>query len=125
MLQRAIALEALYDAAGRHLGGVYSPLMVDGALTAEHAGCLSTRPVQLLIYQVGVCLDSPTSHLAFVWMMPTLPDGSHPFGHSPAVLPYLVHALDAGYSVMLHAARLADIEAVKVGVMLWIGGGRA
>ena len=118
-------MEALYDAAGRHLGGVYSPLMVDGVLTQEHAGCLSTRPVQLLIYQVGVCPDPPAARLGFVCMMPTIPEESHPFELSPAVLPYLVQALDAGYSVQLHATRWSEIQAVAQGVMLWIGGWHA
>lgn len=124
MLALPARMEALYDSTGQHLGGVYPPLMVDGVLTPAYAGCLSTRPAELLIYQVDVC-PAPWESLGLVWMMPTLPEGTNPLAASPAVLPYLVQVLDAGCSVKLHAARPAEIEAVRAGVGLWLGGGRA
>jgi hypothetical protein len=122
MLHLPAELEDLYDGTtGRHLGGIYPPLLADGALTETYAGCTSTRPAQLLIYRAAVC-PAPAQSLALVWMAPA---GSNPLAVSPAVLPYLVQALDAGASVKLHASSDEAIIATIAAVEPMLGGWHA
>ena len=121
MLPLSADMEALYDASGCHLGGIYSPLMVDGKLTETHAGCLATRPAERLIWYGALC-SAPTEHLALVWMAPV---GVNPLVVSPAVLPYLVQALDAGTSVQLHASSEEAINATCAALSPLLGGGHA
>ena len=116
--------EALYDgSSGEHLGGIYSPLLVDGELTDSYAGCLSARPAHRLIWRDDATCPNPQCSLALVWMTPTV-DGN-PLVFSPSVLPRLVQALDGGASVQLHAPTMDAIAAICLTVAPLLGGGHA
>ncbi len=123
MLPLPAATEALYDSTGRHLAGCYAPLMEAGALTPAHAACVATRPAESLVWDARFCPD-PLQHLGLVWMLPASP-GVNPLTVSPAVLPYLVQALDAGCSVKMHAGDLDAINTVCAAVAPLLGGGHA
>ena len=121
MLQNRDYLEALFDADGEHLGGVYDPIMVDGELTPAHAHNLATRPAHRLLWNPPVCAE-PFDRLGLVWMAPP---GANPLAVSPTVLPRLVQALDAGESISIHAETEDAIDAVCSYVNPWLGGGHA
>ena len=122
MLPLPAKFEALYNAAGQHVGGIYPPIMVDGALTEAHAGCLSTRPAARLLYYPTACPE-PAGSLGLVWMCPGTAE--NPLAVSPAVLRYLVYVLDAGASVQVHAASEAAIDATMRQLNPLVGGGHA
>ena len=112
--------EHLFDSAGLHLGGVYPPLVVDNVLTSAHARCVSTRPAQLLIH--GPACDAPRQRIGLVWMMPADRDA---FMAAMQVAPWLVYALDAGWSVQVHAASEAAIAEAWMVMSAMTGGGHA
>ena len=68
-LPAEMAWQGLFDGTGRHLGGAYDPVMVDGRLTGTHAVMLSGRPAQRLLFHNVLCTD-PYSQLGLVWFMP-------------------------------------------------------
>ncbi len=53
------------------------------------------------------------------------PPSDNPLAGSPAVLPYMVQALDNGWSVQVHAASKAVIDGVRAAVHPLLGGGHA
>lgn len=110
--------EQLFDGAGLHLGGVYPPLVADNVLTSAHARCVSTRPAQLLIH--GPACDAPGERIGLVWMMPADRDA---FMAAMEVAPWLVYALDAGWSVQVHAADDQAIADAWMVVSAMTGGG--
>ena len=121
-----LELEEIYDGHGQHFGGVYSPLLQNGRATESLIGCLSTRPAHHLIWMNDAVCPNPHSSLARVWMMLTVegnPLVTSPV--SPAVLPYLVQALDGGASVQLHAPTMEAIKAVCETVAPLLGGGHS
>ena len=111
----------LYDYTGRHLGGVYDPLMVDGQLTLAHAACLAGRPANRLIWSPSKCTE-PERWFSLVFMAPS---GQNPLTIAPMATAYLVQALDAGTSVQIHAETEDAIDAVCSYVNPWLGGGHA
>ena len=115
-----LATEQLFDGAGLHLGGAYPPLVVDNVLTSTHAQCVSTRPAQLLIH--GPSCDAPRQRIGLVWMMPTDRDA---FMAAMELAPWLVYALDAGWSVQVHAANEAAIAEAWMVMSGMAGGGHA
>ncbi len=122
MLPLPIQTEALFDGTtGQHLGGIFPPLLAGGELTDDYAACLSTRPAEQLMYYAPIC-PNPAAWLALVWMAPP---SDNPLAGSPAVLPYMVQALDNGWSVQVHAASKAVIDGVRAAVHPLLGGGHA
>ena len=111
---------ALFDSTGRHLWNQYPPLMVDGQLTEAHAACVAARPAQLLLS--GPSCHAPLEQLGLVWVAPA---GPNPLILHPEALPYLVHALDAGMSVQLHAETPEAISSTCAVVSPLLGGGHA
>ena len=119
-----LMLYALYDAEGRHFGGIYSPIATDGQLNANYAVCVASRPAHILLWHPDFCAE-PLVQFGVTWMLPALP-ASPTVADLPAdVLGYLVLALDQGKSVALHAAQVCDINLVRSVVSPLLGGGRA
>ena len=85
--------EALFDNAGQHLGGIYPPLIADGALTSAHADFVASRPASHLVWRDDAACPNPLATVGLVWMAPHV--GGNPLEFSPGVLPFLVLALDA------------------------------
>ncbi len=69
---------------------------------------LHGRPAQRMLYHNVLCTD-PYSQIGLVWFLPL---EANPLAGANDMLGYLVQALDAGQSVMLHAATMAEINAV-------------
>ena len=114
-----MAQHGLYDETGRHLGGLYQSLMVDGRLTPAHTAVMACRPVQRLFWDYRTCSD-PASNLALVWAMSLDPN---PLATGWGVIPYLVQVLDAGQSVQLHAAGEDEINRLCAVLAGLVGGG--
>ena len=119
-LPPSLRLHGIYDGSGAHVGGAYEPLIVDGRITDAYSDCLSQRPAARLI--CGPTCDEPLRDLALVWMMPAEPELLTVWS---VMLPDLVHALDTGASVSLHAATEDSINAVCAAVTPLLGGGHA
>ena len=94
--------------------------MVDGEVTKAYIDCLSLRPATRLV--CGPTCDEPLRDLGLVWMMPAEPELLAVW---PDMLPHLVHALDAGTSISLHAEGEDSINAVCAAVSPLLGGGHA
>ncbi len=111
-------LEQLYNGAGQHLGGVFPPLMVGQVLTDHHRAMVADRPNQLVLGGG----PNPHSCLGLVWMAP-IP--FNPLLLSSYVLGSIVHALDAGQAVLIHADCEAAIQTTVDQVAPMVGGGHA
>ena len=111
-------LEELYDGDGRHLGGVYPPLMVNRTLTPEYAIKTAARPVCRHVHG----LAGPAERLGLVWMLPV---PSNPLSLSPQTWAALVHTLDQGQSVVMHADSNEALNAADYWISLVLGGGHA
>ena len=121
MLAIPTELEELYDATGRHLGGIYPPLMVNSVLTDAYARSVATRPAENLFWSLVSC-DDPLQRLELVWMMPP---GANPLLGCPNVMGILIQALDAGGSVQLYAETYEAINATYDQLRPFVGGGHA
>ena len=119
-LPPSLQLHGIYDGSGAHLGGVYEPLIVNGRVTDAYTDCLSVRPAARLV--CGPTCDEPLRDLGLVWMMPAEPELLAVW---PALLPHLVHALDTGASISLHAVGEDSINAVCDAMSPLLGGGHA
>ena len=121
MLPPELREQGLYDASGRHLGGVYAPLMIDGRYTGALAVMRSALPAERLIWHNVACRD-PQTDLGLLWAVPATPN---PLAVMLGVLGYLVAAIDAGQSVKLHAVDEVAINVVCAQVAPMVGGGHA
>ncbi len=111
--------QVLHDGTGRHLGGLYPPLVVDNELTEFYRNNVAERPLHRRLQLDG----GDANDVGAVWMMP-LGGPVDPVTMSQ-VLPVLVQALDAGQSVMLHADRQETLDHAGIWAGLCVGGGNA
>ena len=118
MLMTPADYEELYDGTGRHLAGIHPPIMVNSVLTPVYAAKTAARPASRHV--CGPAGPAPT--LGLVWMMPVAPN---PLALSPQTLARIVHTLDHGQSVMLHADTQEALDTVGHWIGLMLGGGHA
>ena len=116
MLMTPADYEELYDGDGHHLAGIYPPLMVNSALTPAYDVQKAVRPASSHIH--GLAGPAPT--LGLVWMMPVPPN---PLVLSPQTWGRIVHTLDHGQSVMMHADSQEALDTVGHWIGLMLGGG--
>ena len=118
MLMTPADYEELYDGNGRHLAGIYPPLLANSALTPAYAVQTAARPASRHICGP----DGPAPTLGLVWMVPVPPN---PLVLSPQTWGRIVHTLDHGQSVMLHADSQEALDTVGNWIGLMLGGGHA
>ena len=111
--------EDLYDAAGRHLGGVHPPLLLGPDLTEAYCAKKLERPYHRIIWRGD---DKVQLNLGLVWMAP-IP--ARPLLMTDYVRAALVHALDCGQSVVIHADNEDAIHSATWHVLIMTGGGHA
>ena len=116
-----LAHHGLYDGTGRHLGGFYQSVMIDGQLTPAVAALMAHRPVAQMFWDPRVCAD-PAVDLSLVWFLPV---EANPLATALDVIPYLVQAVDAGQSVKLLAAGRGELDQLCAFLSAFVGGGHA
>lgn len=121
MLPVPAELEHFYDGQGRHLGGYYPALLAgnDCQLTNAHRALVANHPAGRVIANP---LASGPGELGLVWFVPY---GRNPLVSTSGAFGYVVHALDAGQCVMLHAQDDATIDGICATVTAMLGGGHA
>ena len=118
MLPIPFELEQLYDGTGRHLGGIYAPLATDNVLTQAYHDAKALRQAEQIL---GFHYE--TADLALVYMLPLGMTPAWPV--SGSVLARLVHAVDAGRTIVLHGDNADAVRHVGVFVAAFVGGGHA
>ena len=107
----------LYDGNGVHHAGLYPPLMIENQLTEAYNQEKALRP------EASKVEKNDGSALALVWMIPV---GLSPAGPvSSDMIGALVHAVDAGNAVVLHADQQETVAAMARLVSAFVGGGHA
>ena len=96
MLMTSPDLEELYDGTDRHLASIHPPIMVNSVLTPACAAKTAVRPASRHIYGPA----GPAPALGLLWMIPV---PSNPLALMPQTWARIVHTLNHGQSVMLHA----------------------
>ena len=91
-LPSELAHHGLYDGTGRHLGGFYQPVMIDGQLTPAVSALMAHRPVAQMFWDPRVCPD-PAVDLGLVWFLPV---EANPLATALDVIPTLSKRLTPG-----------------------------
>ncbi|WP_158742785.1 hypothetical protein [Acidisphaera sp. L21] len=116
----ALDLVEIYDGTGRHLGGIFPPLLDGNVLTEACTLSKALRPGFRSLY---LWPEDEHGELALVWMLPITMTIETPLPRE--IVAEVVYAVDSRKVVQMHGNDERVLDQVRALIARFVGGGHA